>query len=311
MKVHNKARQRFLQRWSSLNWNSPFNLLPHGWSGAIVFFVGLFFLIQALFVGPNSPGGYDVMGPRPRPLFYLFVIACAINALAGMSITKKAPQVFHMPFYLGGATQLSLTWFAFRFSLESSRHYNLVGSLLDKTFGSVLLVVNLLFLYLSISPDKNKTPFLLKLPLLFGALSFGLTCFYPFQMAWFGHEWFSCVLDIYPYQKAGFVSYVYVPTLWASATIFFGLTLFIRKIIPIGVTAAVFFLLIAGVLIPTVLTQEVHISDVSTQQLILLCTEQEDDGSWLAHSAKLLDTSSLARSVLATLGVSLRTPPTY
>jgi hypothetical protein len=305
----------FLKRWSSLNWTSPLNAFPHGLSGSVIVFVGAFFLVQALFLGPNTPGGYDVTGPQPRSLFYTFIAACAINAAAGLMITKKAPEATQMPFYIGGATQLSLTWFAFRFSLDASTergYYDVIISLLDKFCGLILVFVNLMFFYLTIFPDKSKTPFLVKLPLLFGSLAFSLTCFYPWQMAWFGKDWFACVLDQYPYQRAGFVSYVYVPTLFANACIWFGLTLYLRKIMPPGVTAVVFFLFVLGTLIFTVLTQEVHISEVSTQKLILICQDEEvqQDG-WLVLVASALDTSSLARNVLKALGIPLLTPPAY
>jgi len=310
-KIHNNRWDRFRRRWSSLNWSSPLSLFPHGWSGSIVVLLGSFFLCQALFIGPNVPYGYDITGPQPRLLFNLFVGACFFNGCAGLLLTKKAPRAVRFPFYLGGATQISLSWFAFRFALESSRHYTVLGRLLDQGFGILLAVVNLLFIISTILPDENRTPIVLKLPILIGALSFSLTCFYPFQMAWFGDEWFSCVLDQYPYQRAGFVSYVYVPTLFAIATIFFVLTLFLRKIIDVKATSVVIFCLILPVLVATVLTQEVYISDVSTQKLLLLCTDSAKDIGWLDRMAELLDTSSLARTVLSTLGIALQEPPMY
>jgi hypothetical protein len=81
---------------------------------------------------------------------------------------------------------------------------------------------------------------------------------------------------------------------------------------PPGVTAVAFFLFVLGTLISTVLTQEVHISEVSTQKLILICQDEEvqQDG-WLVLVASALDTTSLARNVLKAFGFPLLTPPAY
>jgi hypothetical protein len=123
-------------------------------------------------------------------------------------------------------------------------------------------------------------------------------------------KWFACVLDQHPCQQAGFVSHMCVPTLFANACIWFGLTLRLCKIMPPGAKAVAFFLFVLGTLISTVLTQEVHISEVSTQKLILTCQDQEvqQDG-WLVLVASALDTSSLARNVLKALRIPLLTPP--
>jgi len=309
-----KAVDLFLKRWSSLNWQSPFQKLPHGWSGATVMSSGLYFLIQALLIGPDVPGGYDITGPQPRPLFLLFVTASAVNAIAGLILTKtKSPKPLKLPFYLGGSIQLSLTWFCFRFALQSSRQYSFVGSMLDKTFGLILFGILALLLILPFMPDKSNTPFLIRIPvMLFGSFSFSLTCFYPFQMALFGHEWFDCVMEQYPWQQAGFVSYVYVPTLFGTAGIFFGLTLYIRKILSLQATSTLIVGFIVPILVATVLTQEVHISEVSTQQLIIMCKDDgNDDASLLATAAKFLDTSALARTILKALGIAMKTPPGY
>ena len=133
---------------------------------------------------------------------------------------------------------------------------------------------------------------------------------YPFQLAWFGNEWFDCILNQYPYQKTGFVSYIYVPTLFANACIFFGATLYARKILPQGVAGICFFLFILGTLISTVLTQEIYISEVSTQKLLLLCGSEEENYA-LSLATRFLDTSTVARSVLQEIGVKLLSPPEF
>ena len=63
--------------------------------------------------------------------------------------------------------------------------------------------------------------------------------------------------------------------------------------------------LVIVTLVSTVLMQEVHLPDVSTQMLWLPCPAPPP-GSWSAWVAQKFDTSALARSVLA----MLRDPPT-
>lgn len=302
------SQQIAYKRWLALDWNSPIAPLPHGWSGSIVMVLGAWFLVQALWIGPNKTWGYDITGIQPRPLFYLFMMAVAVNTTAGLLLVKKkAAPIFHLPFYLGGAVQLSLAWFAVRFSLESTRQYSLLGSVLDKTFGFVLLSVVLISVYKILF----SVPLQLQLPVLIGVLSMSLTFAYPFQLSWFGHEWFDCVLNRYPYQKSAFVAYIYVPTLVANACIFFGATLYARKILPEGISLAVFVVLVLGTLVSTVLAQEIHISQVSTQQLVLVCDDICLDGERhvLALAARMLDTSALAKTVLGFLGIPLNAPP--
>jgi len=48
---------------------------------------------------------------------------------------------------------------------------------------------------------------------------------YPMQLAFEGEEWIDCITKIYPLQRQGFAGYVYVPTNWVLAIIFFGVTL--------------------------------------------------------------------------------------
>jgi len=45
------------------------------------------------------------------------------------------------------------------------------------------------------------------------------------QLAFEGEEWIDCITKIYPLQRQGFAGYVYVPTNWVLAIIFFGVTL--------------------------------------------------------------------------------------
>jgi hypothetical protein len=307
VKIHSSPWDRNYKRWMALDWKSPMGFLPHGWSGILVILLGCFFLGQALFVGPNMPHGYDITGPRPRFALYLYLGAVVVNAVSGLLLIKrKAAANFHLPFYLGGISQVSLSWFALRFSLESTRDYHFLGVVLDQCFGIALLLV----VVVSIYKILWTLPAIYQPPLLTGVLSMSLTFMYPFQLAWFGNEWFDCILNQYPYQKTGFVSYIYVPTLFANACIFFGATLYARKILPQGVAGICFFLFILGTLISTVLTQEIYISEVSTQKLFLLCGSEEENYA-LSLATRFLDTSTLARSVLQEIGVKLLIPPEF
>ena len=221
----------------------------------------------------------------------------------------KAAKQNRMGFASGALVQLSMTWFTFRFALVESRTYSYLGSLGDMMFCALLLAVLLYFVVWSIVPD-SKIGYALKIPVLIGTLSFALTCSYPLQMAWFGSEWLDCVSRQYPYQQAAFVLYIYIPFLWSIATIFFGMTLYTRKILSVAGASNMILLLVLPTLLLTVLSQEVHMSEVSTQKLILLCGNREESAS-LEELGRLLDTSKLAQTVLAYLDIQLRTPPTY
>lgn len=316
-----------------LHWSTPYVFLPHGTSGAFLFFSGIFFLAQAFCFGPNHRLGYDIHGPRPQFLYHGFLLSAVINSLGGILLIKSAPQNLRLPFFLGATFQISYVWFTFRLSSESTKDYNLLYSLLDKLFALQVII------FLSILPMVTILTklYIFFIPILISTMALSLTFFYPLQLTIWGNEWFECVLQEYPYQIAGFTNYIYLPTLLAFSMIMFGLTLYNRKIVSAPIFAMTFLILNLGILFVTVLTQEIHITNVSTQRLILPCpqintatqntcldndennydtagdcmVETSSHTSFIDALSQVLDTSSLAKSILAYFGIPLNTPPTY
>jgi hypothetical protein len=101
--------------------------------------------------------------------------------------------------------------------------------------------------------------------------------------------------------QEGFSGYVYVPTTWVLAAEMFGVTLLNRRILTQVEFGLVFGVCVFGILISTVLSQEVHIPVVTTQRLLLPCPEPPP-GTWLRTAVEVLDTSVLAQRVLAAVG---------
>ena len=94
------------------------------------------------------------------------------------------------------------------------------------------------------------------------------------------------------------VAYVYIPATETFSLILFGVTLFLRKIIsPIELGIASFLVIFLCVF-STVLTQEVHIPDVSTQRIYLPCKDPLIPESWEGKVLRALDFSLYARSIL-------------
>jgi hypothetical protein len=83
----------------------------------------------------------------------------------------------------------------------------------------------------------------------------------------------------------------------------FGATLLNRRIISQMEFGVVFGGCVFGVLIVTVLVQEVHIPIVSTQRLFLPCPEPAP-GTWLLAAVEATDTSLLAQRVLKAIGAT-------
>ena len=77
----------------------------------------------------------------------------------------------------------------------------------------------------------NPTPRRTFVMLILGGIGILFMSIYPMQLAFQGEEWLDCITERYPLQRTGFAGYVYVPTTWVLAIIFFGITLEARKIL--------------------------------------------------------------------------------
>ena len=333
-----RKRTRTRKLFHGLHWSTtPSPFLPHGSSGILLLLLGTYFMIQACYIGPNHPPfGYTIQGPQPSICLGLFFGAAIVNAVSGLRLRNKAPLNVQLAFLLGGLLQLSYVWFAIRFSCHSfvsttttttstttttlTRILLKSGDLLFASFASLFLVLTpILVLF--------QKQYLFVIPIQISTFALSLTFCYPLQFVIYGEPWLDCVLSEYPYQIPGLVNYIYIPTIFSVSLIFFGFTLLLRHQISPR-TFAIFFLgLNLGVLGMTVLTQEIHITEVSTQKLILPCrrgdsyNDNDDDNNDNGYGMmegegwkvleQWLDTSTLAKTVLAKLGIALNTPPTY
>ena len=165
-----------------------------------------------------------------------------------------------------------------------------------------LLLANLAFVYYTITWILPQQGVPTCVAVLAGVFAIALMSVYPWHLALGGEEWTSCILDRYPKQMEGFSGYVFVPTTWVMAAEMFGATLLNRRIITGTEFGVVFGGCVLGILVLTVLLQEVHIPYVSTQRLVLPCPEPAQ-GSWLRGIVEALDTSLLAQRVLKAAGV--------
>ena len=77
----------------------------------------------------------------------------------------------------------------------------------------------------------------------------------------------------------------------------FGVTLVDRKILHPVAFGLIFGGAVMGILLATVLAQEVHIPFVSTQKLLIMCPPAEP-GTQLASIVSALDTSILSQNLL-------------
>lgn len=241
-------------------------------------------------------GMVEARGPNPL-LFYTYTLSSSVNAIAGILLVPKAPLDARGAFYSGGIMQLALLYFAWRFFEIQEMDGYAVWLLLDKCFAVSILVSICYMVYIVWSGVRNKLGTLSAVSVSVGCFSLMLLAGYPLQLAFAGQEWYLCVLNEFPLQRAGFVNYVYVPATWTLGGMFFGATLLTRKIISVQVFAAFFLGLILATLFSTVILQEVHIPCVSTQRLLLFCPSN-DLTELQQIASRVLDTSRLAQSML-------------
>jgi len=227
----------------------------------------------------------------------VYVVATLQNAAAGLLITGRAPKAFQAVFGRTAVFQMCLVYFVARFLPGFPGSNTLVVRALD--------VVVSIFSVLAIGSfavfGLLRMPPAIAVALIMGSFALALLVGYPLQLAFFGDEWWQCVQTAYPMQAVAMVAYIYVPATWAFAVMLFGSTLWNRKIIGDLALGVGFAGLVMATLVSTVLMQEVHYPNVSTQMLWLPCPAPPA-GSWSAWVARRFDTSALARSALALLG---------
>jgi hypothetical protein len=277
--------------FSSLNWSIPSKPLPHGINGMISVFVGAYVIIASL-------AGY--LGHISNPaILGIYMYSSFANALSGLIMANIAPVAFQNLFRACAVFQMCLVYFVGRFSPLFPDVTELGPALwiLDCIF-SIAIIAGIAWFATSAMTMVSPA---IACGVLVGSFGLLLLSGYPLQLAIFGQEWWDCVQSVYPEQSSAMVAYIYVSSTWAFALILFGATLWNRKIIGdtafgIGICG-----LVMATLIGMVLMQEVHYPEpLSTQKLWLPCPEPMK-GTWSAWMVDNLDTSALARTILATI----------
>jgi hypothetical protein len=288
-----KPSRSILSRVIGLHWLDPFKALPHGVSGLGCVGIGIVLIIAAL--------AGDIRITSHPFLQGLYAYATFANAAAGLFITGRAPKHFQGVFARTAVFQMCLVYYVARFMPGFPGGGALLITALDMAVAAFTVLAIGSFAVFGI----QHMPPTIAVALLMGSFALALLAGYPLQLAILGDEWWQCVQVAYPMQAIAMVAYIYIPATWAFAVMLFGSTLWNRKIIGDLALGLGFAGLVIVTLVSTVLMQEVHLPDVSTQMLWLPCPAPPP-GSWSAWVARKFDTSALARSVLA----MLRDPPT-
>ncbi len=201
---------------------------------------------------------------------------------------------------------MGLIWFAFRFRPVVEFHFPLETQI-DVAMTVGILCANVVFVHQSVTMVRKDMGNAVMIGVLCGVFGITLMVGYPIHMALGGDEWLACTVGVYPKQLEGFSGYVYVPTTWMFAAMLFGATLLNRKMITGKEFGVIFGIGVIGILVLTVLSQEVHIPFVSTQRLIIPCPAAKP-GTWLKMVVDCLDTSILAQNFLTKFGMEFIPP---
>jgi hypothetical protein len=281
----------------SLDWLAPFIFFPHGVSGAIALVLGLAITLSSLF------GSYYLLNTYA---LHIYSAAIFINASSGLVITSRAPAKSRPAFRFACVQQMGLIWFAFRFRPVVEFHFPLETQI-DVAMTVGILCANVVFVHQSVTMVRKDMGNAVMIGVLCGVFGITLMVGYPIHMALGGDEWLACTVGVYPKQLEGFSGYVYVPTTWMFAAMLFGATLLNRKMITGKEFGVIFGIGVIGILVLTVLSQEVHIPFVSTQRLIIPCPAAKP-GTWLKMVVDCLDTSILAQNFLTKFGMEFIPP---
>ena len=120
------------------------------------------------------------------------------------------------------------------------------------------------------------------------------------QISYNGQEYWQCVQERYPMQASGMAAFIYIPTSLTFNIILFGATLYQRKVLTEAAFGVGSVFIILTCIVSTILSQEVHIPDVSTQRIYLPC-EEPVAKTLEFEIVKFLDFSRYARMILGFL----------
>lgn len=249
-----------MDRFKKLNWQTPRRYPPHGYSGILTTFLGVYLTIKAMFFGQLND----------TPTLLVFTVALIANARSGskIAIGEKAK-----PFKYIARFQFSMGWNCIRFTEPIIALLSLGPTqllpLLDFSAALNFILVQISLLNL-VSKMKNSDAAVRSLISIGIALASTFVS-YPLQLSYRSSSSSSYLSDFfaqYPDQGPAMSSYVYVPTATLISLIMFAATLFDRRIIGergILLCAAS----IPVTLVANLLAQDIFFPTSSTQQLIL------------------------------------------
>jgi len=299
--TRSKRRLTGLRR---LRWTTPSSLSPHGVSGALSVVLGAFLVVKTL-RGELEAFSKESSAETIPVLLSCYAGFTILSSTAGFRLSKLAQPNTRNIFRRCAILQISMCYFIGRFlphftsalkDLQStvgydlSRHIQIMDGIMAGCLVLCILSFNGSIVGLELSP-------ILSFSIVFGSIGLMLLAAYPLQLSYFGQDWWTCVQERYPMQAPGMVAFIYVPATLTFSIMLFGATLYQRGIIDAieyGIGSTLFILVC---LVATVLHQEIHIPDVSTQRIYLPCQEPLP-GSFEAGAVKAMDFSRYARNLL-------------
>jgi len=257
---------------------------PHGLCGALQLSIG-FLLLRHTLTGNFEP---FESGSLLLPSYWICGLLMSIGALR---ITKQAPKMLKAVFKYSAILQMVLMYYMYRFSY----FHHEATDILDKVMGP-LYFVTVCTLIVTAYGIGNLG--------IFGSILY-MTMFtvagYILPVTLYGQPYVDCLEEHFPMQRIGFVSYVF-----GSITTIYSLCMFMVTVVlrigpeKVGFINAVFAfgVPVFGIIIATVLTQEVFMPIVSTQRLIIFCPRPEPS-STEDYIESLFNLSTVAQSTLS------------
>jgi len=314
--VKNRKKTSTFQKILKLNWRStPSFYLPHGLLGLVSTSIGLFLVFGKTVRGYLDPFIYIEDEPIHNNipiLVFIYVISTVASSVAGYRLSRVAFAETVGIFQRCAILQYMLCYFIVRFLPHTTQwiallhnnymsdialHIETIIQLVD-IFSTLVLVI-CMFSFNRIVFDKKYSTSI-KIAVLSGTFGLQLLASYPMQISYNGQKYWQCVQERYPLQASGMVAFIYIPTSLTFNIILFGATLYQRKILTETTLGIGSMFIILTCIVSTVLSQEIHIPNVSTQRIYLPC-EEPMAGTLESEIVKLFDFSRYARMILGFL----------
>lgn len=299
MSIKERKHKSSQSKWGALELFSPSIFRPHGLSGMLSVVIGTYITSRTL-LGYYITDDAMANGAWERALVHTYITTGIITCLGAMGILRKAPSAARSAFFNTSVIQMALLYVCWRFTTWSAEqpsstlmHRFVYFNRMNDLIASMAILYVILETIYRVPFKRSDMHWSVRLSILCGLFALSLLSGYPLQLALQGDAWFNAVLAAYPLQRLAFVYYVYIPATFGFHVIVFAATLENRRIIRPKTFGLVIFVFVFGLLVPTVLLQEVYIGCVSTQKLLISST---DDGSVFYG---LIPTSALDTSVPA------------